>query len=56
MGRYCSPGGNRFARIAGIVLMAAGLILILLSLPGWMWCTLLGAALISIGYLIWRFG
>ena len=56
MGRYYSPGGNRFARIIGIVLMAAGLILILFSLPGWMWCTLLGVALISIGYLIWRFG
>ena len=56
MGGYRFSGRNRLAQIVGIVLMAAGLLLVLISLPGWMWCTLLGVLLISIGYLIWRFG
>ena len=43
-------------RILGIALMAAGFVLLLSSLPGWMWCTLLSVAMISVGYLIWRFG
>lgn len=55
MGRYYFRGGNRLARLAGIVLMAAGLLLVLLSLPGWMWITILGILLISVGFLIWRF-
>ena len=55
MGRYYFRGGNRLTRAIGIVLMAAGLLLVLLSLPGWMWITLLGILLISIGFLIWRF-
>lgn len=55
MGRYCSSDGSRRARIVGIVLMVAGLLLILFSMPGWLWCTLLGVILISVGYLIWRF-
>jgi len=55
MSGYRHSGRCRPARVAGIVLMAAGLLLVLVSLPGWMWITLLGIALISVGYLIWRF-
>ena len=52
---YRYSGKNRLAKAGGLVLMAAGLLLVLISLPGWMWFTLVGILLISIGYLIWRF-
>ncbi|MGN0803428.1 MAG: hypothetical protein ACI4MF_12615 [Candidatus Faecivicinus sp.] len=56
MGRFCGPrNGSRTTRTIGIVLMAAGLVLLLLSVPSWMWATLLGIVLISVGFLIWRF-
>ena len=53
----CSFGGgrNRSARIAGIVLMALGLLILLFSIPSWMWVSVLGILLISIGFLVWRF-
>jgi len=58
MGRFCAFGGNgnHTTRIAGLVLMAAGLIILLLSVPSWLWASVLGILLISVGYLIWRFG
>lgn len=42
-------------RSAGLVLMIAGLLLILLFMPGWVWVSVLGLLLISIGFLMWRF-
>ncbi|MBR5616545.1 MAG: hypothetical protein IKW66_06960, partial [Clostridia bacterium] len=55
--RMCSFGGgrNRSARIAGIVLMVLGLLILLFSIPSWMWVSVLGILLISIGFLVWRF-
>ena len=56
MGRFRGPrNGSRTTRTIGIVLMAAGLVLLLLSVPSWMWATLLGIVLISVGFLIWIF-
>ena len=53
----CRYGGgqNRTARVIGLVLMALGLLLLLFSIPSWMWASVLGILLISIGFLIWRF-
>lgn len=48
-------GGSRRTRIVGIVLMAAGVLVLLLSIPSWLWATLLGILLTSVGFLIWRF-
>ena len=48
-------GGSRGMRIVGIVLMAAGVLVLLLSIPSWLWATLLGILLTSVGFLIWRF-
>lgn len=57
MGKICFGGsGNRTTKAIGLALMAAGLLILLLSVPSWMWATLLGVMLISIGFLIWRFG
>lgn len=55
MGRFCFYGGGRGIRTLGVLLMAAGFLILLLSLPGWMWASLVGVALISIGFLLWRF-
>ena len=57
MGGFCNFGGgqNRAARIVGVVLMVLGLILLLFSIPSWLWVSVLGILLISIGFLIWRF-
>ena len=41
-------------RIAGYVLIGAGIILILLCVPFWAWLALIGAALILLGLLLIR--
>ena len=58
MGRFCMfrEGGNRNAKTLGVVLMCAGVLLLLLSVPSWLWASTFGVVLISVGYLIWRFG
>lgn len=57
MGKFCIGGsGNRSSKIIGLVLMAAGFIILLLSVPSWLWASILGILLVSIGFLIWRFG
>lgn len=43
------------SKVAGIVLMLAGGLILLLCVPIWFWTMLLGAALIAGGFLIWRF-
>ena len=42
------------APLAGIVLIALGLALIFLCIPGWAWAALAGAALILLGYALLR--
>lgn len=59
MSRFCFSGGkngNRTAKNIGLVLMAAGMLILLLSVPSWLWASFLGIVLVSIGFLIWRFG
>ena len=51
----CYPSGKSPAiRIAGFVLIGAGVLLILLCVPGWAWLAVLGAALILAGLLLIR--
>jgi len=57
MGRYCvGGGGGRRSRILGALLMVVGLLVLLLFVPYWVWTSVLAVLLISIGFLIWRFG
>lgn len=48
---YPSKGG-RIARITGVILIAAGILLIVLCVPLWAWLALIGAVLIFIGVLL----
>ena len=59
MNKFCGgSGGKRASRssIVGIVLMAVGLLVLLLFVPYWVWTSVLAVLLISIGFLVWRFG
>ena len=42
-------------KILGGFLIAAGVIVILVTVPGWFWTGLLGVILIAGGFLIWRY-
>ena len=63
MGRRFSMGIIRalagacpiLGKILGGFLILAGLIVILISVPGWFWTVLLGILLIVAGILIWRY-
>ena len=48
--------GNTRSRVIGIVLIAIGALVLLLFVPYWVWSSVLAILLISIGFLIWRFG
>ena len=63
MARYCtetSSGNARQSnsrnRIIGIALMAVGILVLLFFVPYWVWTAVLAVLLISIGFLVWRFG
>ena len=57
MNRFCmGSGGNSKSRVIGIILMAVGVLVLLLFVPYWVWTSVLAVLLISIGFLIWRFG
>jgi len=47
---------NSGARVAGIVLMVIGMLMFLIFVPRWVWTSALGICLISVGFLLWRFG
>ena len=53
----CRPGrkGPNVSRIAGIALMVAGALTLLLCLPDWVWAGTLAIVMISVGFLLWRF-
>ena len=61
MGGYCTKrrrtvrSRGSTARTIGIVLMAAGALVLMLFVPCWVWTSLLAVLLISIGFLVWRF-
>ena len=50
-------GGQRsgVSRWFGLGLMLVGVILLLCSLPSWLWMSVLAILLISAGFLLWRF-
>lgn len=51
----CYPSGRSILfRIAGYVLIGAGVLVILLCVPFWAWLALVGAALILLGLLLIR--
>lgn len=52
---YKTKKQNNAIRIIGIALMVIGVILILVFVPYWVWTSVLAIALISIGFLVWRF-
>ena len=57
MGRSCNDRrGGSGARVAGVALMVVGALVFLIFVPRWVWSSALGVCLISIGYLLWRFG
>jgi uncharacterized protein YjeT (DUF2065 family) len=45
---------NRVLKIVGLVLIAIGLLLLFLCIPGWFWVALIGIILIVAGYLLLR--
>ena len=59
LNRACKnrPGGQRsgISRWFGLGLMLVGVVLLLFSLPGWLWTSVLAILLISAGFLLWRF-
>ncbi len=44
------------SRLAGAVLVAAGLLLLFLCIPGWAWAALVGAALVLLGFWLIQVG
>ena len=61
MGRFCGYKGNQYkssggTRVAGAVLMIVGALMFLIFVPRWVWTSALGIVLISVGFLLWRFG
>ncbi|MBQ9196376.1 MAG: hypothetical protein IJ157_03950 [Clostridia bacterium] len=44
--------GSVLARLVGILLIAAGVLLIVLCVPMWAWMALIGTALIFLGVLL----
>ncbi len=51
----CYPSGKSILlRAAGYVLIGAGVLVILLCVPEWAWISLVGAALILLGFTLAR--
>lgn len=43
-------------RLLGVLLLAAGMVLLFLCIPGWAWAALTGAALVAAGLWLVTFG
>ena len=52
----CYPGCSRILTVAGIALLAAGILLVFLCIPKWAWLALLGILLIAAGFVLLRIG
>ena len=50
-----SGKGGTVVKIAGILLMVIGFLILLFCVPLWFWTMLLGVALAAGGFLLWRF-
>lgn len=48
--------GGGVMQVIGILLIAGGLLLLFLCIPGWFWAALAGAALILLGALLLNLG
>lgn len=57
MAFVCAPRRRRKNpwKTVGIALMVAGGLMLLIFVPRWVWTGMLSIALISIGFLLWRF-
>lgn len=61
-GERCRPvrqwyrQGYSALTVVGGVLVAAGLLLLFICIPGWAWAALIGVALIAAGYVLIRLG
>lgn len=58
MGKNCagsSGSSGSKAKLVGIILMGIGALVLLLFVPYWVWTSVLSVALISVGFLVWRF-
>lgn len=57
MSFFCAPRrqGPNVARTVGVAMMAAGLLMLLIFVPRWVWTGALAIVLISVGFLLWRF-
>ncbi len=47
-------GLNRNRRVWGIILLVVGVILICLIIPPWLWCLIIGIAIIILGIVFTR--
>jgi len=56
MGRFCGYRQGGGSRAVGIALMIVGALMFLIFVPRWVWTAALGIVLISVGFLLWRFG
>ncbi len=57
MARNCGYGPkNCGTRTTGILMMVVGVLIFLIFVPRWVWTSALGVCLISVGWLMWRFG
>ncbi|MBR1559638.1 MAG: hypothetical protein IJ646_05285 [Clostridia bacterium] len=43
------------AKVAGVVLMVAGGLMLLIFVPRWVWMGALSILCVSVGFLLWRF-
>lgn len=56
MGCSNNRKGGGGVRTAGVIMMIVGALLFLIFVPRWVWTSALGICLISVGFLLWRFG
>ncbi len=51
---HCYQNDNVVLQIIGIALIAIGVLLLFICIPGWAWAAIIGIALIVVGYLLIR--
>lgn len=57
MRNRCVPRRRKVnpARVAGLIMMLAGGLMLLIFVPRWVWLGALSILCISVGFLLWRF-
>jgi len=51
---HCSYPCQSGVKVVGYVLLALGIVLLFICIPGWVWLALIGVLLIAAGWLILR--